>query len=367
MKVKKFQAPTMPEAMKKVKKSLGQDAVILNSKEIKVGGFLGMFKKRNIEVIAAVDPVQPLPSDSKRKPAIDIKKKEVPAYNDSEVMRELKQLKTMIQQQSVNELTILDKLAAHLISQEIDSQIVDDLVSILKDEDLQETEGMDASRIELNIKHYFENKVANLPIGSPAFVKKYVHLVGPTGVGKTTTLAKLAADAVLNRNQKVAFITTDTYRIAAIDQLRTYAKLLNIPLEVAYNLEDYMGAREKFASYDLVLIDTAGRNFREAHYVQELERILQFNEDTETYLVLSLASKYEDMKEIFLQFNKIPIHQFIFTKKDETAKLGAALSLSINNQIGIAYVTYGQDVPDDISQADASQLIASVTEGLPHE
>ena len=104
------------------------------------------------------------------------------------------------------------------------------------------------------------------------FNKKYINIVGPTGVGKTTTLAKVAAETMLNQRKKVAFITTDTYRIAAIDQLKTYAKILNIPIEVAYNLEDFKRAADRFSHYDIVFIDTAGRNFRNEQYVKDLEK-----------------------------------------------------------------------------------------------
>ena len=165
---------------------------------------------------------------------------------------------------------------------------------------------------------------------------------------------------MLKQNKRVAFITTDTYRIAAIDQLKTYAKILNVPIEVAYNLEDFQKAIERFSHYDIVFIDTAGRNFRNADYVKDLQSIIDFSVDMETYLVLSLSSKQKDMEEIYSQFSMIPIKQVIFTKADETSTYGAMVNFMIKNEIGAAYVTNGQNVPDDIEMATPQLLVEMV-------
>src|SRR5690606_1884729 len=140
----------------------------------------------------------------------------------------------------------------------------------------------------------------------PPLHKKFINFVGPTGVGKTTTIAKLAAQAVLKENKKVAFITTDTYRIAAIDQLKTYAELLQVPLEIIYEDKDFSIAIEKFRNYDLVFIDTAGRNYRDKKYIDDLKKLFGKKNAIHTYLVLSLSMKEEDMftvAENFLDFH----------------------------------------------------------------
>ncbi|MFD6439863.1 GTP-binding protein, partial [Peribacillus sp. NPDC060186] len=193
--------------------------------------------------------------------------------------------------------------------------------------------------------------------GKPGLQKKYINIVGPTGVGKTTTLAKVAAETMLRHGKKVAFITTDTYRIAAIDQLKTYAKILNVPIEVAYNLEDFKKATERFSQYDYVFIDTAGRNFRNPQYVKDLSEIIDFTDKMETYLVLSLTSKQKDMEDIYRQFATIPIKQVIFTKADETSTFGAIFNFIHAHKLGAAYITNGQNVPDDIEKATSSQLL----------
>ena len=134
-------------------------------------------------------------------------------------------------------------------------------------------------------------KLQEVPFGGISYSKKYINVLGPTGVGKTTTIAKMAARAVLEKKKKVGFITTDTYRIAAIEQLKTYAGLLQAPMEIVYNEQDLQEAMRKFENLDVVFIDTAGRNYKEAKFVQDLQKLIDFEENTETFLVLSTTSK----------------------------------------------------------------------------
>lgn len=202
-----------------------------------------------------------------------------------------------------------------------------------------------------------QTSLKDLPFGGISFDKKYINVLGPTGVGKTTTIAKIAARALLEKKRKIGFITTDTYRIAAIEQLRTYANLLQAPVEVAYNSKDFALAIEKLADRDLIFIDTAGRNYKEAKFVEDLTRLIDFTLEMESYLVLSLTSKEEDMKTIIEQFKLFPIEKFIFTKMDETESIGAMFNLMRQYQIGTAYYTDGQEVPEDITEADYEVLV----------
>ncbi|MCP3026104.1 flagellar biosynthesis protein FlhF [Halobacillus sp. A5] len=369
MKVKKFQAPSMPEVMTKVKKDLGKDAVILNSKEVKAGGFLGMFRKPNIEVIAAIDPediqqssFKPTPEPLPARQAKGTRK----TSEDDSVMKEIKELKFMLQQSGNEEKrSLIQETAASLKKLELDHEIIEEIMEAVKEKCADD----DLSRDGINkiLKTSLLDKLSSINAGHQEFSKKYIHLVGPTGVGKTTTIAKLASEAVLNQNKKVAFITTDTYRIAAVEQLKVYAKLLDAPLKVAYSVDDYRKARESFSHYDLVFIDTAGRNFKDRGYVNELTKLIDFTQDTETFLVLSLTSRYEDMKQIHSSFDQVPINKLIFTKKDETSKLGGAVSLAIQTNTGIAFITHGQDVPDDIESADPVELVETVAGDYTYE
>ena len=154
-------------------------------------------------------------------------------------------------------------------------------------------------------KQFLEREIGDLPFGGISFNKKFINVLGPTGVGKTTTIAKIAARALLEKKKKIGFITTDTYRIAAIEQLRTYANLLQAPVEIAYNSKDFEQAIEKLADRDLIFIDTAGRNYKEAKFVEDLTRLIDFSLDMESFLVLSMTSKEEDMRIIIEQFNHL--------------------------------------------------------------
>ena len=373
-------APSMSEAMKQIREELGSEAIILSSKAVYTCGFLGLFRKRNIEVMAAIDPVsQPA------QPVIKQKEKKLPAKSilensaakisetavtkqvnggEDELLKEIEGLKVMIRNIQISSDTHypekLQQVYEYLAEQEVDivirSRIMTELLDNWFTTKGESTEEEIRSWLEASLR----NLVDQVPNGQPGLQKKYINIVGPTGVGKTTTLAKVAAETMLKHDKKVAFITTDTYRIAAIDQLKTYAKILNVPIEVAYNLEDFKRATERFSHYDYVFIDTAGRNFRNPQYVKDLGKIIHFTDEIETYLVLSLTSKQKDMEDIYRQFSTIPIKQIIFTKADETSTFGSIFNFIHAHKLGVAYITNGQNVPDDIEKATSSNLLKMV-------
>ncbi|MBO0996863.1 flagellar biosynthesis protein FlhF [Bacillus sp. SD075] len=372
MKIKKYLAPSMNEAMKRIREELGSDAIILSSKAVYTGGFLGLFKKRNIEIIAAIDPVsQPIQNVTKQKSKKLPSKLEIARHapgpdkgnrESTDLLKEIEGLKGMLSSLQIYSPDIkfpgkLQKIHEYLTDQEVEislrSQIMDELLEkwfVFKQKATDEEVQVWLEETMLAILEKVEN-------GKPGLRKKYINIVGPTGVGKTTTLAKVAAETMLKHDKKVAFITTDTYRIAAIDQLKTYAKILNVPIEVAYNLEDFKRAAERFSHYDFVFIDTAGRNFRNPQYVKDLNEIIHFTDEMETYLVLSLTSKQKDMEDIYRQFATIPIKQVIFTKADETSTFGSVFNFIHTHKLGVAYITDGQNVPDDIEIATSSLLL----------
>ncbi|PLT34196.1 flagellar biosynthesis protein FlhF [Bacillus sp. V5-8f] len=387
MKVKKYVASSMSEAMKDIRQELGNDAVILSSKPVYSRGFLGLFRKRNIEVVAAIDPSEKhnppvkkqkqkkLPPEKNATPPIPggIIEKPVPEINGApigptaiqaqsqptgEILKELAELRDLVKGINYETSDIEKKYPAPLQEiyktleiQDIDPPLRSELMNALLNQWFSGNHESSRDEITGWLEAELTGKIEAVSSFGGSFDKKYINIVGPTGVGKTTTLAKIAAESILKQNKKVAFITTDTYRIAAIDQLQTYAKILNVPIEVAYNLEDFKNAADKFAHYDLIFIDTAGRNFRNQDYVQDLQKIIDFDREMETYLVLSLTAKQRDMEEIFKQFSIIPIKQIIFTKADETSSYGPMLNFIVKYGIGAAYITNGQDVPDDIEKA----------------
>lgn len=378
MKVKKYCASTMPEAMKRIRSELGNNAIILNSRVIQTNGFLGFFKKRSIEVIAAlddkpVDRVGVMAANKRR----DIETPVAPfhtqvenhADNEEELeteklLKEISELKKIVssavERDDKKEPSLpasIENLRQLLLKQEIEENIVETIV----DASLKwwQEPGEDKSEADVLIwaKEYMIRNISHLPFSGISFTKKFITVVGPTGVGKTTTLAKMAADCILKYKKRIAFITTDTYRIAAIDQLKTYANILNVPIEVCYNMEDFQHAVEKFENYDLVFIDTAGRNFRNPVYVADLKKLIDFNKEMETFLVLSLTSKQTDMEEIFHQFDTVKIDKIILTKADETSTYGAMFNIMFSWQTPVAYITNGQSVPDDIISATPEKVV----------
>lgn len=350
MKVKKYIAPNMQEAMKKIKNELGHDAVILNSKVVHTGGVFGLFMKKKIEVIAGRDP-DPLIRRSQLKP--ELVKAGPEAANDinhdQSLISEVLELKKLVKSLSINDQQKglpphLIKLNQILQDKEIGLASRSDILSDLPNDVSEQS----PPEFHSEVVTVMEKKMRHLAFGGISYKKKYINVVGPTGVGKTTTLAKLAAESMLKNHKKIAFITTDTYRIAAIEQIKTYAKILNAPLEVCYSIEDFQRAKEKFKDIDLVFIDTAGRNFRNRQLVNDLEKLIDFTEEVETFLVLSVTSKLNDMLEIHDNFSSIHIDKVIFTKLDETNTRGSVYDFILSAEKGVAYMTNGQNVPDDI-------------------
>jgi len=190
--------------------------------------------------------------------------------------------------------------------------------------------------------------------------------VGPTGVGKTTTLAKIAADSALNRELDVAMITADTYRIAAVQQLKTYAEILGIPVSVVYTPGEIKNSIAEYADKDLILIDTAGRSHRNRVQFEELRELVKQTEADEIFLVLSTTTSVKNSREIIKNYDFLDDFKLIFTKADETPVFGSMLNARMLTGKRLSYVTVGQSVPDDIEIASvdriARNLIGSIAE-----
>jgi flagellar biosynthesis protein FlhF len=184
---------------------------------------------------------------------------------------------------------------------------------------------------------------------------KTVALVGATGVGKTTTIAKLAAHYALVERRKVALLTIDTYRIAAVEQLKTYSQIIDLPLVVAHHVNEIEPALARFANYDLLLIDTAGRSQHNIPQIQELKPFLEALR-CETHLVLSSSTKESDLMEIVHRFSSARIDRLLFSKLDETSTYGTLLNIADRVGIPLSYLTTGQRVPEDISIAEPRSL-----------
>lgn len=195
---------------------------------------------------------------------------------------------------------------------------------------------------------------------------KVVVFMGPTGVGKTTTIAKIASNFCISEQKKIALLTADTYRIAAAEQLRTYANILEVPFRVIYTEEEAKDAVESFADFDYIFVDTAGHSHQNAELLDNMKKLLDaisLVADCQTFLVLSATTKYKDLQKIATSYKAVSNYRLIFTKLDETTTYGNLLNLRLFADAAISYVTYGQNVPDDIEafhpQKTVKQLLST--------
>ncbi|MBR1744092.1 MAG: flagellar biosynthesis protein FlhF [Lachnospiraceae bacterium] len=210
-----------------------------------------------------------------------------------------------------------------------------------------------------------------LKIGEPHLIDvkskktKYIFFVGPTGVGKTTTIAKIAATLKLTKKSKLALITSDTYRIAAVEQLRTYANILGIPLQVVYTPEDMEKARDELRDYDLVFVDTAGRSHNNDEQREDIRELFDSvkEDQREVYLVLSATTKYRDLVKIATTYAEMTKYYLIFTKLDETDTIGNIFNIRMLTGAPLSYSTYGQNVPDDIGKTNAQNIAKQLLGG----
>lgn len=211
-----------------------------------------------------------------------------------------------------------------------------------------------------------------LRFGQPAVITpatrgpKVVYFVGPTGVGKTTTIAKIASKFCLEEKKKVALLTSDTYRIAAAEQLRTYANILEIPCRIIYSPAEIEEAYTDYIDYDFILVDTAGHshhNEEQKNNTNVVIHALEGKAETEVYLVLSATTKYKDLVSIANTYKEMTEFKIIFTKLDETTSFGNLLNLKLYTGAELSYVTYGQNVPEDIGRFDPQATVKQILGG----
>ena len=370
MKIKRYVVSHLREAMPLIRQELGQEAVILNTKKVKVGGIFGFFQKQRLEVLAALDEKKVekeetrefatlLQSEKKRReetperieksPEV-IQEKQTPPRREAleaNVLDELKSMKEIMMQLMENERLPkqLKPVQTYLEAQEFSHAIRSGVMAelMIKSKSYPAYTKEDAFEW---MRQEFAKRIKNYPdIGIKK--KKLRCFVGPTGVGKTTTIAKLAGHLLLKERQSVGLITSDTYRIAAVEQLRTYADILGIPLEVVQSPADLGKSLAKLSSCDVILMDTAGRNYQQYSYVSQLEELLSGQELSIT-LMLSLTHRYSDMKSITDNFHSLGISEVMMTKMDETKVRGPIFNLMEEYKLPISVLTTGQNVPDDM-------------------
>lgn len=242
-----------------------------------------------------------------------------------------------------------------LVKQDVRDSVIQDLISRLNGAELLASK--DSLKANKAFLKYIKKtvRVAN-GITLYSDKPKIVALIGPTGVGKTTTLAKIAAKFVLEQGAKVALITADTYRISAVEQLKTYSDILGLPLEIVYNPDALKQAIMKHSDKQLILIDTAGRSQFNEYQMHELCGLLSIDDDIEKHLVMSATTKNSDGLELLENFSICQPERIIFTKVDETSTHGIILNMLHKKKIALSYLTNGQSVPDDIELASNERL-----------
>lgn len=401
MQIKKFQGKTETEAMMLVKEELGKDAVVMNVRTVKPKGINRFFKKPMIEVTAAIDDNVSYNSGEEMLSKLqEIQKKNENSSNENkskgmennsnkqiedklnslqELLEKQMQLKVEEEKaQKQEEKSVEEKaqrevkeknwneeciqlIYSQLIANEVDDRYAETIINEIKN-NLNKDATLD------NVLASIYQKII-LKLGQPKTIKinegepKFIYFIGPTGVGKTTTIAKIASELKVQKKNKIALITSDTYRIAAVEQLRTYANILGVPLKVVYSEEEMKKAREEFKDYDLVLVDTAGRSHKSREQRDDIERLLLAvpEEEREVYLVLSATTKYRDLLNISDAYSTITGYNIIFTKLDETSCIGNILNIRMHTGAELSYTTLGQNVPEDIEiinpQNIAKQLL----------
>jgi len=391
MEPRTYQATTMAAALAEVKRDLGRDAVILHTRCVRKGGLLGLFCRRGgrrvWEVQASlnlgVPPRAPkgryVATASSKKITEEAKfvqaKRQDPPAGDSAApgtrmaaqMQEIHSMVRSLLSDRPRDTALMPSLAnlrRDLLAQDVDEQIVSQLISDIED-GLKSGDIAGAAALEERLTQLV---AARIPVVRPdeapeSTAARTIALIGPTGVGKTTTIAKMAANMKLRYGRKVALITMDTYRIAAVEQLRTYAEIIDVPIKTVLTPGELYQAIRAMEGMDAVLIDTAGRSQNDQGRLNELGRFLAASRVEEIHLAISAAANPRVASATVKRFAPLGANRIIITKLDEADTFGLVLNVAAAAEAAVSFVTTGQDVPDDIAPADARLLAESVVKG----
>lgn len=383
MDVKTYRARTMQEALALVRRELGPSAAVLHTREVRGNGLLGWLSGvRQIEVMAstevnvpsrlakrepALEPAVAAPASSARESSPGIEWAAKSMFRD-ELKGQLNELHSLVEdlcrrsryapQQDWSDG--LFRLYAELIEAEVTEDLARELIDRLRQE-APDGEVDEMSLAKARLTRMVEDEIAIAgPIRVTPGRRRLVALIGPTGVGKTTTIAKLAANFRLREKRRVGLITVDTYRIAAVEQLRTYADIIDLPMRVVATPHEMRDAVASMSNLDLVLLDTAGRSPQDEVKLQELEAFLTEADADEVHLVLSSGASAATLTRTAQRFRGVGATSLILTKLDEAGGLGNILPLLRSCKLPLSYLTNGQNVPDDIAPAERRRLARQV-------
>jgi len=348
MRIKKILAKNYTEALTRVKNELGEDALIISTRSLKsTPASDGKGNAGMVEITAAFEPSEkksnaefsPFKEDD-----LDLKSLIFTLLTRTERAQSLG-LKS-------HQIETYSKLVEGGLSERLACKIIE---KASVEELTKNTDPQSESQIIRNLMKRV--LLCNGQIELDGKRTKKVVFVGPTGAGKTTTIAKLAADFALRQNKKVVMATLDTYRMGAVDQLRVYGDIMRVPVEIAENRNELRAIVKKHADKDLLLIDTAGKSHNEKAYSGQLRDVLRDLINVETQLVLSVTAQEKIFQESVKQFSPLGIDRVLFTKMDEGMSFGPLFNFSLRTRIPFSYFTMGQKVPEDIEVANREKVI----------
>ena len=372
MQIKRFEAKDMSQALKLVKRELGSDAVILSARSsINKKGLLGSLKKRGVEVTAAVDmhyrglrkKSVRSESYSRRYPlkSGDHKLREDTKSFNRPDRPERPQKYRAVAADGASSLLPHKGEARHplylpLLSQGLHKDFVMELISELiysVSPGQIPKHGLIRKRLIKLLEH---RGVSSGPLKLEKNTCKIAAFIGQPGVGKTTTIAKLTAEHVLEKNKRVTLFTTDGHRIAGGEQLRIYAKIIRVPLEMTFTQRDLKKALVKHKNQDLILIDTPGLGLKDEKGLDRIKQLVDMIPFMEIHLILSATTKEQDLIENFERLKSIPISRLIFSKLDESVCHGNLINQLFRTRIPVSYLTHGQSVPENIDHASLEKI-----------
>ncbi|PQO26764.1 flagellar biosynthesis protein FlhF [Blastopirellula marina] len=375
MDIRSFRAKSMPEALELVRKELGPDAALLHTREVPQRGLKGLFGGKEIELAASSDSnlksrfqVEEPEEESEEPEAVapeTIEQFNAPLLNDIPKDDTGIDLEAMSFSQSFFSTgpgwpPSLLRIRERLVEAEVPGFLADSIC-----EKVLSNHALPSQQEEVVLLQAIRNELAeSMHVGhdieNPHVYPRIVAAIGPTGVGKTTTIAKLAARAKFDHKRRVGLVTVDTYRIAAVDQLQTYAEIMDLPMKIVSTPMEVRGAINELSDCEQIFIDTAGRSPRDEVQVQQLRSLIKAASPDETYLVLSAPSSSKNLAEAVAKFTTVGPSSWVLTKIDEVGSLGNTLSFLQDPQLPLAYVTNGQDVPQAIAVAEAEDLVARI-------
>jgi flagellar biosynthesis protein FlhF len=371
--IKRFVANDYRAAIRQAKNEMGRDAIILHSRQIKRNGIIGWFSPPQIEITVAMDDTLQVYTDRARKsvdtafpaPTAPIHQQlSLPEKGrELELVEEIKRMNYLMEEMKdkLHEVESIKGLSQTvqgfhqmLLKNRVKPEIAMHISASIQNR-LPQDNGIEQKWAYEVCLHTLREYVKDIsPINlTKNKTTRLVFMIGPTGVGKTTTIAKLAANMTFLEGRKAALITLDTYRISAADQLRTFADIMGIPLSVVFSDAEIKEALDKYQDRDIVFVDTAGCSPFNKEQMEDLERFVKVAQPDDVILVLSVTTDSDDLINIYHQFKNVGIDKVIFTKLDETTTYGQILNFIYEIRKPIAYVTTGQNVPDDIEVPDS--------------